>query len=62
MRQFDLLHELMIKGYKEFKAHPIVKTMYADISHVLEGGENEGDKLLLRFHNKLIVKYILSII
>ena len=32
--------------------------MYADISHVLEGGKNEGDKLLLRFHNKRIVKYV----
>ena len=57
--KFNLLHELMIQGYKEFKAHPIVKKiMYADISHVLEGGKNEGDKLLLRFHNKRIVKYV----
>ena len=57
--KFNLLHELMIQGYKEFKAHPIVKKiMYADISHVLEGVKNEGDKLLLRFHNKRIVKYV----
>ena len=57
--KFNLLQELMIQGYKEFKAHPIVKKiMYADISHVLEGGENEKDKLLLRFHNKRIVKYV----
>ena len=57
--KFNLLHQLMIQGYKEFKAHPIVKKiMYADISHVLADGENEGDKLLLRFHNKRIVKYV----
>ena len=43
----------MISGYKEFKAHAIIKRIkYADISEVLEGGNNEGDKLLLRFHNK----------
>ena len=49
----------MISGYKEFKAHPIIKRIkYADISEVLEGGNNEGDKLLLRFHNKKIVKYL----
>ena len=32
--------------------------MYVDISHVFEGGENEKDKLLLRFHNKRVVKYV----
>ena len=57
--KFNLLHELMIQGYKKFKAHPIVKKiMYADISHILEGWKNEGDKLLLRLHNKRIVKYV----
>ena len=57
--KFNLLRNLMIKGYKEFKAHPIIKKIkYADISEVLEGGQNEGDKLLLRFHNKKIVKYV----
>ena len=57
--KFNLLRNLMIKGYKEFKAHPIIKKIkYADISQVLEGGQNEGDKLLLRFHNKKIVKYV----
>ena len=49
----------MIKGYKEFKAHPILKRIkYANISEVLEGGKNEGDKLLLRFHNKKVIKYV----
>jgi len=57
--KFNLLRNLMIKGYKEFKAHPIIKKIkYADISQVLEGGRNEGDRLLLRFHNKKIVKYV----
>ena len=57
--KFNLLRNLMIKGYKEFKAHPIIKKIkYADISQVLEGGQNDGDKLLLRFHNKKIVKYV----
>ena len=49
----------MTDGYKEFKAHPIIKRIkYADISEVLDGGNNQGDKLLLRFHNKKIVKYV----
>ena len=49
----------MVNGYKEFKAHPIIKRIkYADISQVLEGGNNEGDKLILRFHNKKIVKHV----
>ena len=49
----------MIYGYKEFKANPIVKKIkYLDASEVLEGGDNDGDKLLLRFHNKKIVKYV----
>ena len=49
----------MTIGYKEFKASPIVKRIkYADVSQVLQGGNNEGDKLLLRFHNKKIVKYV----
>jgi len=57
--KFNLLRNLMVQGYKEFKAHPIIKKIkYADISEVLEGGQNEGDKLLLRFHNKKIVKYV----
>ena len=57
--RFNLLRTLMIRGYKDFKAHPIVKKVqYADISEVLDGGDNEGDKLLLRFHNKKIVKYV----
>jgi hypothetical protein len=57
--KFNRLQELMIKGYKEFKAHPILKRIkYADISEVLEGGVNEGDKLLLRFHNKKVIKYV----
>ena len=56
---FDLLQDLMINGYKAFKAHPILKRIkYIDISEVLKGGKNEGDKLLLRFHNKKIVKYV----
>ena len=56
---FNRLQELMINGYKEFKAHPVLqKRKYADISEVLDGGNNEGDKLLLRFHNKKIVKYV----
>ncbi|RPG56987.1 MAG: hypothetical protein CBD95_003900 [Flavobacteriales bacterium TMED235] len=56
---FNRLQELMINGYKEFKAHPVLqKRKYADISEVLNGGDNEGDKLLLRFHNKKIVKYV----
>jgi hypothetical protein len=57
--KFNRLQELMISGYKEFKAHPIIKRIkYADISEVLEGGSNEGDKLILRFHNKKIIKYV----
>ena len=57
--KFNRLQELMIKGYKEFKAHPILKRIkYADISEVLVGGKNEGDKLLLRFHNKKVIKYV----
>ena len=57
--KFNRLQELMIYGYKEFKANPIVKKIkYLDASEVLEGGENDGDKLLLRFHNKKIVKYV----
>ena len=57
--KFNQLKVLMTNGYKEFKAHPIVKKIkYADISEVLEGGNNEGDKLILRFHNKKIVKYV----
>jgi len=57
--KFDELKDLMTNGYKEFKAHPIIKRIkYADISKVLEGGNNEGDKLILRFHNKKIVKYV----
>jgi len=56
---FDLLQDLMINGYKAFKAHPIMKRIkYIDISETLKGGKNEGDKLLLRFHNKKIVKYV----
>ena len=58
-KMFNRLQELMINGYKEFKAHPVLqKRKYADISEVLVGGDNEGDKLLLRFHNKKIVKYV----
>ena len=57
--KFEQLRELMTIGYKEFKASPIVKRIkYADVSQVLEGSNNEGDKLLLRFHNKKIVKYV----
>ena len=57
--KFEQLRELMTIGYKEFKASPIVKRIkYADVSQVLQGGNNEGDKLLLRFHNKKIVKYV----
>jgi len=57
--KFNKLKDLMTIGYKEFKAHPIIKRIkYADISQVLEGGNNEGDQLLLRFHNKKIVKYV----
>lgn len=57
--KFNRLQELMIYGYKEFKANPIVKKIkYLDASEVLEGGDNDGDKLLLRFHNKKIVKYV----
>ena len=57
--KFEQLRELMTIGYKEFKASPIVKRIkYADVSQVLEGGNNEGDKLLLRFHNKKIVKHV----
>ena len=56
---FFKLKNLMINGYKEFKANPLVKKIkYADISSILDGGNNEGDKLLLRFHNKKIVKYV----
>ena len=56
---FNLLQDLMINGYKAFKAHPIMKRIkYIDISETLKGGKNEGDKLLLRFHNKKIVKYV----
>ena len=57
--KFNRLQELMINGYKEFKALPILKRIkYADISEVLQGGKNEGDKLLLRFHNKKVIKYV----
>ena len=57
--KFNRLQELMIYGYKEFKANPIIrKIKYADISEILIGGDNEGDKLLLRFHNNKIVKYV----
>ena len=57
--KFEQLRELMTIGYKEFKASPIVKRIkYADVSQVLEGGNNEGDKLILRFHNKKIVKHV----
>ena len=57
--KFNRLQELMIYGYKEFKANPVVrKIKYLDASEVLEGGYNDGDKLLLRFHNKKIVKYV----
>ena len=57
--KFNELKDLMTDGYKEFKAHPIIKRIkYADISEVLDGGDNQGDKLLLRFHNKKIVKYV----
>ena len=57
--KFNRLQELMIYGYKEFKANPVVKKIkYLDASEVLEGGNNDGDKLLLRFHNKKIVKYV----
>ena len=57
--KFNELKDLMTDGYKEFKAHPIIKRIkYADISEVLDGGNNQGDKLLLRFHNKKIVKYV----
>ena len=39
--KFNRLQELMIKGYKEFKAHPFLKRIkYADISEVLIGGKN----------------------
>ena len=56
---FFKLKNLMINGYKEFKANPLVKRIkYADISSILDGGNNEGDKLLLRFHNEKIVKYV----
>ena len=35
--KFNRLQELMVSGYKEFKAHPILKRIkYADISEVLE--------------------------
>ena len=59
-KMFNRFQELMINGYKEFKAHPVLqKRKYADISEVLDGGvDNEGDKLLFRFHNKKIVKYV----
>ena len=57
--KFNRLQELMIYGYKEFKANAVVrKIKYLDASEVLEGGYNDGDKLLLRFHNKKIVKYV----
>ena len=56
---FFKLRDLMTTGYKEFKANPLVKKIkYADISSILNGGNNEGDKLRLRFHNKKIVKYV----
>jgi len=56
---FFKLRDLMTTGYKDFKANPLVKRIkYADISSILNGGNNEGDKLLLRFHNKKIVKYV----
>ena len=56
--KFIRLLELMQSGYKNFKAGLDKRIMYADISEVLSGGKNEGDKLLLRFHNKQIVKYV----
>ena len=41
--KFNRLQELMINGYKEFKAHPILKRIkYADISEVLEGEKMRG--------------------
>jgi len=56
---FFKLRDLMVDGYKKFKANPLIKRIkYADISNILDGGNNEGDKLLLRFYNKKIVKYV----
>ncbi len=58
-KMFNRLQELMVLGYKEFKANPVLqRRKYADISEVLIGGDNEGDRLLLRFHNKKIIKYV----
>ena len=49
----------MIKGYKEFKAHPILKRIkYADISEVLEGGKNEGGQIIIKISNKKVIKYV----
>ena len=56
--KFKRLLELMQSGYKNFKAGLDKRIMYADISEVLIGGKNEGDKLLLRFHNKQVIKYV----
>ena len=40
--KFNRLNELMINGYKEFRAHAIVKRIkYADISEVLARGKNQ---------------------
>jgi hypothetical protein len=56
--KFDRLRELIILGTKGFKANPIKQNMqYIDISEVLDGGSNEGDKLLLRFNNDKIIKF-----
>ena len=50
--KFNRLQELMIKGYKEFKAHPILKesNMLTYLKYLKE--VKMKDKLLLRFHNK----------
>ena len=56
--KFNRLKELIIIGTKEFKASPIKKkTQYIDVSEVLEGGLNQGDRLLLRFNNDKIIKF-----
>ena len=36
----------------------LLRELSMPISNILEGGNNEGDKLLLRFHNKRIIKYV----
>tara|TARA_B100000989_G_C19513804_1_gene460529 strand:+ start:554 stop:1258 length:705 start_codon:yes stop_codon:yes gene_type:complete len=56
--KFMKLLELMQSGYKNFKAGLDKRIMYADVSEVLIGGSNEGDKLILRFHNKQVIKYV----